>query len=114
MTFHEELEKLMDDFVHHIYDVTKTFPKEELFGVTSQLRRAGLSVILNYIEGYARRKKLVMKNSFEISYGSLKEAEYLLRFSFRQNYLSEDDYKKSILFTDRIAGMLWGTISKID
>ncbi len=43
----------MDEYVHFIYKITKTFPKEELYGATSQLRRSSLSVILNYIEGYA-------------------------------------------------------------
>lgn len=46
---------LMDDFVHLVYDLSRRFPQEELYGVTSQLRRAALSVILNYIEGYTRK-----------------------------------------------------------
>lgn len=39
----------MDEYVHLVYKLTKKFPKDELFGVTSQLRRSALSVILNYI-----------------------------------------------------------------
>ncbi|MBI4653213.1 four helix bundle protein [Candidatus Kuenenbacteria bacterium] len=39
-----------------VYKITKKFPKDELYGVTSQIRRSSLSIILNYIEGYARRK----------------------------------------------------------
>ncbi|PJB19449.1 four helix bundle protein, partial [Candidatus Falkowbacteria bacterium CG_4_9_14_3_um_filter_36_9] len=58
--------------------ITRSFPKDELYGITSQLRRAALSVILNYIEGYARKRDKVYKNFLEISYGSLKEAKYLL------------------------------------
>src|SRR4030042_2524144 len=57
--FHERLKKLMDQYAFEIYEITKKFPKDEIYSLTSQLRRAGLSVILNYIEGYARRKKLV-------------------------------------------------------
>ena len=56
----------MDKYAHDVYAITKNFPKDELYGVTSQLRRAALSVVLNYIEGYSRKKKLVMINFFEI------------------------------------------------
>ncbi|MDP3726651.1 MAG: four helix bundle protein, partial [bacterium] len=69
--FHEILKRKMDEFVHLVYHITKDFPKSELYGATSQLRRASLSIILNYIEGYARKRQLVKINFFEISYGSL-------------------------------------------
>jgi len=73
----------MDEYAHLAYSVTKNFPRQELFGITSQLRRAALSVVLNYIEGYARSRNKVNKNFLEISYGSLKESEYLLHFSLQ-------------------------------
>ena len=47
--FHSELKLLMDEYVNLVYDYTNGFPKDELFGVTSQIRRSSLSVILNYI-----------------------------------------------------------------
>lgn len=52
-TYHERLKQEMDKYAHLVYAFTRKFPKEELYGVTSQLRKATLSVILNYIEGYA-------------------------------------------------------------
>ena len=76
--FKEKLKKKMDEYVHFVYQVTRKFPKEELYGVISQLRRAALSIILNYIEGFARRRPAVQLNFFETSYGSLKESKYLL------------------------------------
>jgi len=79
--FHNELKKNMDEFVNFIYDVTEKFPKQQLYGLTSQLQRASLSVILNYIEGYVRLTKGYLKNFLEISYGSLKETKYILYFS---------------------------------
>jgi four helix bundle protein len=82
--YHTELKKLMDELVHFVYDLTITFPKEERFDLTSQLKRAALSIVLNYIEGYARQRKAVLKNFLEISYGSLKETAYLLYFSYWQ------------------------------
>lgn len=60
--YHNRLKTLMDNYVHYVYDFSEKFPKNEIFGVTSQLRRFALSVILNYIEGYARIKNMVHKN----------------------------------------------------
>lgn len=111
--FHQILKKLMDEFVHLVFDVTKDFPKDELFGVTSQFRRSALSIILNYIEGFARKRKNVMKNFFEISYGSLKEAKYLLYFSYKRKYLKEEDYKKGLVKAEEIGKMLWGILEKL-
>lgn len=88
-TYHEKLKKEMDEYAHFVYALTRNFPKEELYGVTSQLRRSALSVILNYIEGYARGREKVHKNFLEISYGSLKESKYLLHFSLVEKYISE-------------------------
>lgn len=85
MDFHVELKNLMHQYVKYVYKITKNFPRDELHGVTSQLRRAVLSVILNYTEGFARRRGAdckVYKNFLEIAYGSLKESEYLIYFSY--------------------------------
>jgi len=111
--FHEKLKIKMDNFVHLVYKITRTFPKEELYGITSQLRRAALSIILNYVEGYAKRKGKVYKNFLEISYGSLKETKYLLYFSLKEGYLNEEGYKKTMKIAEEIGKMLWGTIQKI-
>lgn len=113
-TFHQKLKKTMDEFVHLVYSLTRSFPKEELYGVTSQLRRAAMSVILNYIEGYARGREKVHKNFLEISYGSLKECKYLLYFSFEENFLKGNDYKKVSGLSEEIGAMLWGIISKLN
>lgn len=105
-TYHEKLKKTMDEYVHFVYSLTRKFPKEELYGVTSQLRRAVISVILNYIEGYARGRDRVHKNFLEISYGSLKESKYLLYFALVEKFLSNDDYKKAVKLADDIGAML--------
>jgi len=113
-TYHEKLKKKMDEYVHAVYRMTRTFPKEEMYGVISQLRRAALSVILNYIEGYARHKEKVHKNFLEISYGSLKESKYLLHFSLVEKYLSEKDYREVLSLAEEIGAMLWGTIKNME
>lgn len=111
--FHDELKLKMDEYAHLVYKSTRQFPKEELYGVTSQLRRSALSVVLNYIEGYARGRDKVYKNFLEISYGSLKESKYILHFSLIENYLSEDDYKIIVKLAEEIGAMLWGIIRKL-
>lgn len=111
--FHDKLKSKMNLFVHGVYGVAKSFPKEELYGVTSQLRRASLSVILNYIEGYARGREKVYKNFLEISYGSLKETKYLLQFSFEEGYLVKEDCEKLTIQAEEIGAMLWSTIQKL-
>lgn len=112
--FHDDLKSKMDEFAHQVYKLTRQFPKEEIYGITSQLRRAALSVALNYIEGYARCREKVHRNFLEISYGSLKETKYLLHFSLVEKYLSVVDYEKVIALSDEIGAMLWGTIRKLE
>lgn len=104
----------MDEYVHFIYEVTKKFPKEELYGITSQIRRAALSVILNYIEGYARQKRAVQLNFFEISYGSLQESKYLLRFSLDVKYLRDKDCHFGFTLAEEIGAMLWTEIQNLN
>jgi len=111
--FHDDLKLKMNKYAHLVYRLTRNFPREEIYGVTSQLRRSALSVILNYIEGYARLKNKVHKNFLEISYGSLKESKYLLHFSLMEKYLSQSDYDEAIISAEDIGRMLWGILRKI-
>ena len=63
-------------FIKLIYQETLNFPKHEQYGLTSQIRRAAVSVMLNYLEGFARFKPKVKLNFYEISFGSIKECKY--------------------------------------
>jgi len=112
--YRESLKNKMDEFVKFVYRVTKKFPKDEIYGITSQIRRASLSIILNYIEGFARRKKAVQLNFLEISYGSLKEAEYILKLSSHEKYLTQEEYNHGAKLADEIGAMLWTEISSLD
>ena len=111
--FHEKLRQKMDEYVHFVYKITKKLPKEEVYGVTSQLRRAALSVVLNYIEGYARMRSKVYKVFLENSYASLQESKYLIEFSFKEGFLNKMDFEKAIKLADEIGAMLWSTIKHI-
>jgi four helix bundle protein len=111
--YKENLRNQMDQFVHAVYQETKKFPKEERFGASSQLRRAALSIVLNYTEGYARGKRGVQLNFYEIAYGSLKESMYLLNFSFEETFLEEIEYRHLLAVADEIGAQLWTEIASI-
>ncbi|MDI6762424.1 MAG: four helix bundle protein [Thermodesulfobacteriota bacterium] len=61
-----------------IYEITKSYPKEEIFGITSQLRRAAISISSNLAEGAARKSKKDFKQFVHIASGSLNEVDSLL------------------------------------
>ena len=113
VSYFDILRTKMDKYAHGVYGLTRKFPKDELYGATSQLRRAALLVVLNYIEGFARNKRAVKKNFWEISYGSLKESQYLLDFSREENYISEQECKQIIVVADEIGAMLWRAIQSL-
>jgi len=112
--FHEILKDKADQFAFKVYQATKGFPKEEIYGLTSQLRRSALSVPLNIIEGYARIGRKEYSHFLQISFASLKEAKYLLFFSKRENYLKVYEYETLINLSEELGAMPWSTIFKID
>ncbi|MBU4057039.1 four helix bundle protein [Patescibacteria group bacterium] len=111
--YFENLRLKMDEYAHFVYKIARSFPKTEIYGITSQIQRATISVVLNYIEGYARNKILVKQNFWEISYGSLKESKYLLNFCYKEKFISEEDYKKSLAMAEEIGAMLWRAIESL-
>ena len=94
--------------------MTKNFPSEERFSSSSQWRRSSLSTILNYIEGFARRKPLVQLNFYEQSYGSFKESKYLLFFSYKQEFITQESYDYGLNLVEEIGKMLWSEIESIE
>ena len=78
------------DFVVAIYDVTKNFPSDEKFGLTSQLRRSALSIPSNIAEGAARNGSKEFCRFLYISLGSLAEVETQLEISRRLEYFKDN------------------------
>jgi len=113
-TFQKRLKSLMNEYVHYVYKMTSQFPKQELFGSVSQFRRAAMSVVLNYIEGFTRRRKKVQLNSYETSYGSLHESIYLFGFSLEENWISQEQYNCGTKLADEIGAMLWSEIENAE
>ncbi len=102
---------LADQYLKQCYGLSKKLPREELFGITSQLRRAALSVPLNLIEGHARGTAAQRTNFSRISFGSLKETQYLLSFIASENLINEDELKTVFDIGDRLAAVLWRSIN---
>lgn len=99
-----------DDLAFQIYQVSKSFPQEEKFGLVSQMRRAALSVAANIAEGYTRKSKKDKVHFYNITQGSLTEIEYYLDFSQRLGYLSEDKYRELVGLRSEAGRLLTGLI----
>ena len=78
---------LADALVIDVYQLTKTFPREELYGLTALVRRAAVSAPTNIVEGCARRSTGEYIHFLNIATGSVFEARYLIDLSFRLGYL---------------------------
>lgn len=72
-----------------IYKISRQFPKEELFGLTSQIRRAAVSIAANIVEGQARSSKNEFRQFLSIANGSLVEVEYYLELAKDLVFISE-------------------------
>lgn len=95
-----------------IYKATKQFPKEEVYGLVSQMRRCAVSVSANIAEGYKKRGKLDKARFFNISEGSLNEIKYYLILSKDLNYLNSE-YNQLNELSNEISKLLNGYIRAI-
>jgi four helix bundle protein len=102
-----EVWKLADDFAFDIYRATRNFPKEEMYGITSQIRRSALSIPTNIVEGYSRKGDKELSRFISISLGSLAETKYLVYFSHRLGYLSDNEYNKTKQEHEKLGKKLW-------
>ena len=84
--------QLADELTIEIYGLTKSFPKDEIFAMTSQLRRAAYSAPSNIAEGCGRRTDADFRHFLDIAMGSLYEVEYFLHLAMRIGYLDEKSY----------------------
>lgn len=93
---------------HMIYDLTEKFPKNELFGLTSQVRRAALSVCANIAEGYSRTSKKDRKHFYQIATGSLVELEFFIDFAHERKFIEDREYQEITSIHTETARVLYG------
>ena len=96
-----------------IYEITKNFPKEELFGLTSQIRRAVVSVPSNIVEGKARGSVKEYKRFLLMARGSLEEVKYQLLLAKDLKYIDEQTYNDVLNLTKNTGRLLSGLIKKL-
>ena len=97
-----EVYELANELVMEVYKTSRTFPKEELFGPTSQLRRASVSVVLNIAEGSARGSKKEFIRFLNHAIGSLFETKAAIILGVKLGYCREEKVDTLIKMIDRL------------
>lgn len=100
--------------VTQIYELTKKFPKEELYGLTNQMRRAAISVPSNIAEGKSRRATKDYMRFLDIAYGSVAEVETQLYLTIDLKYATEKEIDVLILGYAEVGRMLNGLIASLE
>lgn len=96
-----------------IYRITISFPQHEIYGITSQIRRASSSIPANIVEGYSRGSTKQYINFLNIANGSLSETTYFLILAHDLNYIDSDKYKELEQQCEEIGKMLNATIKTL-
>jgi four helix bundle protein len=101
------------DLVEHVYRVTLSWPQEELYGLTNQVRRAAVSVPANVAEGQGRGTSKELSRYLAIAVGSLYEVQTHLLISQRLHYSDEGEIETAMRCTDDVGRLLHGLMRSI-
>ena len=107
--------QLADELAIHIYRISLNFPKEEMFGLTSQMRRCAVSVPSNIVEGSARESHAEYLRFLEIAFGSLRELHYQYGLAVKLGYISEyktDNLESKLTEKEKVLGSLVRSLRK--
>jgi four helix bundle protein len=99
--------------VNKMYKVTADFPKEELYGLTTQMRRSATSIPANIAEGFARQHNREYKQFLYIALGSCAELETQLIVSYNQHFISQSVYQEMLEYLDHESRMLMSLIKVV-
>jgi four helix bundle protein len=97
-----------------IYQITQTFPKEEIYGITSQIRRAAVSISSNIAEGAGRKSKKDFNQFVHIASGSLNEVESLLHICSRLSLIAPDSYNELRESAEKLGRLIGGLLKYLD
>ncbi|MFZ2189308.1 MAG: four helix bundle protein [Candidatus Magasanikiibacteriota bacterium] len=112
--FFKKLKIKINKAIMDVYDLAEQFPKSELYGTVSQLKRAVVSIMLNFVEGFGRRRPKVKLNFFEISYGSARECKYLIFLAYERKWINKIQYDQLFSLLDEISAMIWSMITGLE
>lgn len=114
-TYHSLLvHQKSDDLALLSYELTKFFPREELYGITNQIRRSATSVPANIAEGYSRKTIKDKIHFLNIAQGSLTELRYFFEFSNKLGYVRQSDLEKVQSLINEATKLLCGFINKLN
>jgi len=105
--------QLADELALSVYSITKKFPKDELYGLTSQIRRASVSIPANIVEGARRASKKEYLQFLYISQSSLSEVEYYIHLAYKLNYIDDAEYNKLNDQCSKTFSKLYGLIESV-
>jgi four helix bundle protein len=106
--------KLADDLTVTLYERTRSFPKEEVYGLTSQMRRASYSVPANIVEGSSRNSQRDYLHFLYIARGSLSETQYFIHLAQRLGYLPQNEAEELQSQTKQTFACLHGLIQAVE
>lgn len=111
---HKQLDvwKASVDIVKEIYQLTQSFPKDEQYGITSQLKRASVSIVSNLSEGLSRSTKLDTRRFLQIARSSLVEIDSQIEISLQLNFCNSEQIKKLEELSNRVFAMLTNLMKK--
>ncbi len=104
---------LADELVIEIYQLTKSFPLEEQFGITFQIRKAAVSITSNIVEGCSRESQKEFHRFLEIAYSSLRELHYQVDLAMRLGFSKNQNFESWLSKANETEKVLGGLMRKM-